>query len=114
MHVPRASSYQHAMTHASLVAFLSDTLAMWGVAGTVEAGEAPAVAVVRAQNGTVVWIERAGADLPFRWFACSRAPGDAAEGAHRRACASLVGLLSALRRALGVDRGSAVRVAHGA
>ena len=99
------------MTDDLLLSFLSDTLAMWGVAGTVEAGEAPTVALIRAQNGTVVWIERAGADLPFRWFARSRVAGDAADDAHRRACASLVGLLNALRRALGVDRGSAVRVA---
>ncbi|HUP93725.1 MAG TPA: hypothetical protein VM164_02370 [Burkholderiales bacterium] len=99
------------MTDDLLLSFLSETLAMWGVAGTVEGGEAPVVALICAQNGTLVWIERGGAELPFRWFARWRAAGDAADGAHRRACASLVGLLSALRRALGVDRGSAVRVA---
>jgi hypothetical protein len=99
------------MTDDLLLSFLSDTLAMWRVAGTVEGGDAPVVALIRAQNGTLVWIEHAGAELPFRWVARWRAAGDAADGAHRRPCASLVGLLSALRRALDVDRGSAVRVA---
>ena len=99
------------MTDDLLRTFLSDTLAMWGVAGTVECGEAPVVALIRTQEGTVVWIERGGAELPFRWFARWRAAGDAEDAAHRRPCASLVGLLSALRRALAVDRGSAVRVA---
>ena len=99
------------MTQDRLLAFLSDTLAMWGVAGTVEGGEAPVVALIRTQNGTLVWIERAGADIPFRWFARWCVPSDAEDAANRRPCASLVGLLSALRRALDVDRGSAVRVA---
>ena len=99
------------MTDDLLLAFLSDTLAMWDVAGTVERGEAPVVALIRAQDGTVVWIERGGAEHPFRWFARWRAEGDAEDAAHRRPCASLVGLLSALRRALDVDRGSPVRVA---
>ena len=99
------------MTNDLLLAFLSDTLAMWGIAGTVECGDAPVVAFIRTQDGTLVWIERAGADIPFRWFARWRVAGDAEDAAYRRPCASLVGLLSALRRALDVDRGSAVRVA---
>ena len=99
------------MTQDRLLAFLSDTLAMWGVAGTVEPGESPVVALIRAHDGTVIWIERAGAEIPFRWLARWRTPDDVAGGANRRPCASLVGLLSALRRALDVDRGSAVRVA---
>ena len=99
------------MTDDRLLPFLSDTLAMWGVTGSVEGGAAPVVALIRAHNGTVVWIERAGAELPFRWFACWHAAGNEADGAHRRACASLVGLLGALRRALDVDRGSPVRIA---
>lgn len=102
------------MTNDTLVSFLADTLAMWGVAGRVEAGDAPVVALIRAQNGTVVWIERGRAELPFRWFARWRAAGEAAGSAreaHPRACASLVGLLNALRSALGVDRGSPVRIA---
>ena len=98
------------MTDDLLLVFLSDTLAMWGVAGTVEGGEAPVVALIRAHDGTIIWIERGGAELPFRWFARWRSAGDPEGAAHRRPCASLVGLLSALRRALDVDRGSAVRV----
>jgi len=95
--------------------FLADSLALWRVAGTVEAGELPIVAVVRASEGTIVWVERpSGQGMPFRWLVRWRGAGDAPGGPREqrpRACASLVGLLNAIRGALGVDRGSAVRVA---
>lgn len=83
-----------------LLPFLSDTLDLWRVAGTVEAGDAPVVAIVRTLDGAEISIERA--TPPFRWIVRSERP---------RPCASLVGLLNALRAALGVERGSAVRVA---
>ena len=88
------------MTNDRLLSFLADTLALWRVAGTVEAGVAPAVAVVRAEHGVDITIERSPA--PFRWIVRTERP---------RPCASLVGLLNALRAALRVERGSAVRVA---
>ena len=90
--------------------FLADSLALWRVEGTVEAGALPVVAVIRAGEGTTVWIERpAGVDVPWRWFVRWRSPD--MRDARERPCASLVGLLNAVRVALGVERGSAVRVA---
>jgi G3E family GTPase len=94
--------------------FLAETLALWGIDGAVEAGDAPVVATIRTQTGAIVWIERAEAGTPFRWLVRWRAAGEAAGGPREqrpRACASLVGLLAALRSALGVERGAAVRVA---
>jgi hypothetical protein len=104
-------------TEHRLLPFLSDTLDLWRVAGTVEAGESPVVAVIRTEGGAVVTIERYAVhpstspryapderskQPPFRWIVRTERP---------RPCASLVGLLNALRAALGVERGSAVRVA---
>ena len=96
--------------------FLADSLALWRVAATVEAGEAPVVAVVRTDDGTIVWIERPSAGgPPCLWLVRWRGAGEAS-GAPRelrpRACASVVGMLGALRGALGVERGSAVRIAQ--
>jgi len=86
--------------------FLSDTLALWRVAGTVAAGESPIVAVIRAATGAIVEVERPQqADMPFRWLVRSRG------SEHARPCASLAGLLSGIRGALGVERGGAVRIA---
>ena len=96
-----------------LRAFLADSLELWHVAGTVQAGEAPVVAEIRTTSGALVWVERAGDDTPFRWFARWRGAGDAPGGVRElrpRACGSLVGLLAAVRDALGVERGSAVRI----
>jgi hypothetical protein len=90
--------------------FLVDSLALWKVAGTVEAGAPPVVAVIRVSGGATVWVERpAGHDMPCRWFVRWRSPG--MRGARSRPCASLVGLLNAARGALGVERGGAVRIA---
>ena len=95
--------------------FLADSLALWRVAGAVEAGEPPIVAVIRASTGAVVRVERASVqDTGFRWFVHSRGASEspAAPCEERsRPCASMVGLLNAVRGALGVDRGSAVRIA---
>ena len=96
-----------------LHAFLADSLALWKVSGAVHAGKAPVIAEIRAANGALVWVERAGDDTPFRWFARWRGAGDAPGGVRElrpRACGSLVGLLGAVRDALGVERGSAVRI----
>ena len=79
--------------------FLSDSLALWRLDGTLEAGEAPIVAVIRASDGTTVRIERKSA--PFRWLVHAGRP---------RPCASIAGVLNALRSALGVERGSPIRV----
>jgi hypothetical protein len=103
------------MDDSRVRSFLADSLALWRVAGTVEAGEDPVVAVVRADDGAIVWVERpAGQELPCRWLVRWRSAGEA-PGAPRetrpRPCASLVGMLGAVRGALGVNRGSAVRIA---
>src|ERR1043166_226118 len=106
---------QRGADDARLRDFLADSLALWGVAGTVEAGELDAVAVIRADAGATVWVERfPGRDLPFRWLVRSRGGGGAPDSPRQprpRPCGSLVGMLNAIRVALGVDRGSAVRVA---
>ena len=89
--------------------FLADSLALWQVAGAVEAGTAPVVAVVHADAGATIWIERpAEDDAPWRWFVRWRTLDMREE--RSRPCASLVGLLNAVRGALGVERGSALRV----
>ena len=79
--------------------FLKDSLALWRVGGRVEAGEAPVVAMIRADNGTTVRVERRSA--PFRWLVHAERP---------RPCTSIAGVLNALRSALDVERGSAIRV----
>ena len=95
--------------------FLADSLALWCVAGEVESGEPPVVAVIRAGNGAVVRVERASLqDTGFRWFVHSRTAGESPEGVsgeRSRPCGSMVGVLKAMRVALDVDRGSAVRIA---
>jgi G3E family GTPase len=98
----------------SLLAFLDETLALWRIEGTVDAQDAPGVAVIRTTSGAVVWIEQPDRGTPFRWLVRWRAAGVTPGGAREqrpRACASLVGLLAALRSALGIERGAALRVA---
>jgi G3E family GTPase len=91
---------------------LTETLALWNVCGSVDTDDDSAV--IRVGDGTVIWIEPAPAALPFRWNARWRTagepPGSARETRPRR-CASFVGVLAAIRAALGIDRGAALRVA---
>ena len=93
--------------------FLADTLALWRVEGTVEAGEAPVVAIVRV-GGAIAWIEEAPADAPYRWGVRWRSAGEAPGGTRElrpRTCGSIVGVLSALRTAFDLDRGTPLRIA---
>lgn len=95
-------------------AFLEESLALWQVAGEVQVAAMPIIAEIRTGNGAFVWVERAGDGTPFRWLVRWRAAGDAPGGVREsrpRACGSLVGLLAAVREGLGVERGSALRVA---
>jgi G3E family GTPase len=95
-----------------LRAFIADTLALWGIDGAVESTAPPAAAMVRTREGTIIWIERP-ASAPFPWQVRSRGAGETPGGARERrarACTSLIGVLNALRSALGVERGSAARV----
>jgi hypothetical protein len=98
-----------------LLAFLRDSLELWGIDGTVEPDKSPTVAAIRARTGAIVWIECiSSSDVPFRWAVRWRRAGDAPAGARElrpKPCSSLVGLLSAVRSALGVDRGSPMRIA---
>lgn len=105
-----ASTAAIAEKGARVRALLADSLALWQVAGTVDAGAPPAFAVIRACGGATVWVEGpVGHGMPGRWFVRWRSPGMPAE--RSRPCASLVGMLNAVRGALGVDRGSALRIA---
>jgi len=90
-------------------AFLLETLALWQVDATLEPAEAPGVACVRTRAGASLRIERAAPPAPFRWIV-RIGEGDAPGG--ERPCASLVGLLNALQRALGVERGRPIRIAR--
>ena len=95
--------------NADFSAFLADTLALWKVDGAVDVGKSPAVAVIRAGN-CVISIERpVDVDAPWRWFVRWRSAAMVDE--RSRPCTSLVGLLNALRGALDVERGNAVRIA---
>ena len=99
--------------------FLEDTLALWRVEGTVEPGALEAdtqrtVAVVQAADGTTVCIERGAQAMPFRWLVRTRRMGETDQGSpgpRPRTCASVVGLLNALRLALDVERAEPLRVA---
>ncbi len=92
----------------NVVPFLADSLALWQVEGAVDAGALPVVAVIRAGD-CMVWIEHPSDDeAPWRWFVRWR---DASMREERsRPCASVVGLLSAVRGALNVERGNSLRV----
>ncbi len=92
---------------ARLDQLIADSLALWQVDGTVESGAAP-VAVVIYSGGCTVWVERAANDAPWRWFVRWRSADMCAD--RSRPCVSLVGMLNALRDALGVERGNALRV----
>ena len=96
---------------AGLRAFLAESLDLWGVEGTVKEAVAPLVAEIHASDGTTISLERISeATMPFRWLVRRRTAGDAREE-RPRPYGSLVGVLNALRGALGVDRGSPVRIA---
>jgi G3E family GTPase len=100
-----------------LRSFLAETLQLWSVGGAVEAGDGSTAAIIRTHAGAIVWIERAPSAIPFRWLVRWRDAGDPPDGPREqrpRACASLVGLLAALRGALGVERGAPVRVSPAA
>ncbi len=96
------------LDHARVREFLADSLAVWAVDGVVEAGTQPVAATIRARD-CVVWIEHpAGEDAPWRWFVRWRSADMCEE--RSRPCTSVVGLLSAVRAALNVERGNSLRV----
>lgn len=88
-------------TNAELRTLLLDCLKLWDVEGRVEA-HADGLAVTAA--GTRVLV--APGPAPTRWFIT--------QGARTRPMPSVVALLSALRRALGLPAGTRARVGQGA
>lgn len=89
------------MTPPELRDLLADSLALWGVAArprVVEEGVA-----LGAPDGTALRVTAAiPAELPLRWWL--ERPGQ------RRGCTSVLGLLRALRNAVGADVGTARRL----
>ena len=91
------------MTPADLRALLRDALRLWGVAATVTV-EADHIAVARPEG---TWrISRGPA--PTRWFL--QTPERAAAGRPARPAPSVTALLSALRAAMGLPRGTPARI----
>lgn len=88
-------------TRESILTFLSDSLALWNIEGSVARSDG--LLVVQA-SGLTISIERTD-QAPFRWLVHVN------DRPRPRRCASLLGVLSALRAALGVDRGAPLRVA---
>ncbi len=94
-----------------LRAFFVQTLALWQVEATVEAAEFPQIAVIRRSDGTRITIGQAANDTPFRWEVATVRSSDGVAAAPRvLPCGSLVGVLGALRRSFGVERGRPIRV----
>ncbi len=95
-------------------ALLADSLAVWHVRGAVQAGEPPTVAVIHAEDGTVVRVEHAlDSERPVRWWVRWREFNAAAQGGNTsrsRPCTSAVGLLRAVREALGAEGGRRLRI----
>lgn len=99
-------------TAASAFALLRDSLAVWRVRGTVQAGLPPVVAIVRIDDGTTLRIEAAApAEAPVRWWV--RWPAQGGRPERSRPCASAVGLLRTVREALGAGSGARLRIASG-
>ena len=96
-------------------ALLAESLAVWRVGGSVAAGEPPVAAVVHGES-TVVRVEIAAeSENPIRWWVRWHDAGAAAGGAPRsRPCASVVGLLRAVRDALNVEGSRRLRIAPSA
>jgi G3E family GTPase len=88
-----------------------ESLRLWGIPAEVAIDGG--TATIRSDHA-FVRIEPAGDEVPFRWLVRWRLPHEAAPGArerHPRACASVAGVLTALRSAFGIEGGAAVRVA---
>jgi hypothetical protein len=97
------------VTDAELRGLLVDCLALWRVDGRVAAGEAGME--LRTMDELFV-VQRADGDLhPVRWLL--HTPPRRAANRPPRAAPSICALLSALRNAIGAERGVSLRVADG-
>jgi 5-enolpyruvylshikimate-3-phosphate synthase len=98
---------------AQVRALLADSLDVWRVHGIVADAEAPAIALIRGEDGTLVRVEiAAAADAPIRWWVRWRTHD--AMAMRSRPCTSIVMLLRTVRAALGADAGRKLRIAPGA
>jgi hypothetical protein len=97
------------MTDAELRGLLIDCLPLWAVDGRVAAGETGME--IRTMDGLFV-VQHAPAEMhPVRWLL--QTPPRRAGGRPPRATPSIGALLSALRNALGAERGVSLRISAG-
>jgi len=97
------------MTDSDLRGLLIDCLTLWDIEGRVVAGEAGME--VRTMDGLFV-VQHAPRDAhPVRWML--QTPPRRAAGRPARVAPSIGTLLSALRNALGAQRGVALRIGAG-
>jgi len=97
------------MTDAELRGLLIDCLTLWGIDGRVVAGEAGME--VRTMDGMFL-VQRASTNLhPVRWLL--QTPPRRAANRPARVAPSIGALLSALRNALGAERGVSLRIGTG-
>ena len=97
------------MTDAELRGLLTDCLNLWRIDGRVAAGEAGME--VRTMDELFV-VQRAEPDMhPVRWLL--HTPSRRAANRPPRAAPSIGALLSALRNAVGAERGVSLRIGTG-
>jgi len=95
---------------------LNASLAMWDIHGAVAVSEPPTVAIILTADGRIASVEAScDPDTPFRWIVSWSEANGAADASpprqFQRGCASVVGVLSALRAAFSVQPGGPVRIA---
>ena len=97
------------MSGAELRGLLLDCLALWGIDGRVAAAEVGME--IRTTDGLFI-VQPAPPDMsPVRWLL--QTPPRRAAGRPPRAAPSIGALLSALRNALGAERGVSLRIGAG-
>jgi hypothetical protein len=97
------------MTDAELRGLLIDCLTLWGIDGKLAIGEAGME--LRTLYGLFV-VQHAPSDMhPVRWLL--QTPPRRAANRPPRAAPSIAALLSALRNALGAERGISLRIGAG-
>ncbi len=97
------------MIDAELRGLLNDCLTLWGIDGRVAAGEMGME--VRTMDGLFI-VQRADPDMqPVRWLL--HTPTRRAANRPPRAAPSIGALLSALRNAVGAERGVSLRIGAG-
>jgi len=100
---------ENGMSGAELRGLLIDCLTLWGIDGSVAIGEAGME--VCTTDGLYV-VQHAPPDMhPVRWLLQS--PPRRAAGRPARVVPSIGALLSALRNALGAERGVSLRIGAG-